>query len=71
VPDLKFYVVRVPTLVVWGIKDPYLLTGNLKGLDRFVHKLMIKEVPDADHWINHEQPELINAYIRNFIEEGS
>jgi pimeloyl-ACP methyl ester carboxylesterase len=26
--DLK---VKVPTLVIWGEKDPYLLTGNLEG----------------------------------------
>jgi pimeloyl-ACP methyl ester carboxylesterase len=70
-PEVTSYVVRVPTLVIWGMKDPYLLTGNLKGLEKFVPNLTIKEVPDADHWVNHEQPDVVNGYIRAFIEQGS
>ena len=44
------------------------LTGNLKGLDKFVPKLTIKRIPDGTHWVIHEQPALINEYIREFIK---
>jgi pimeloyl-ACP methyl ester carboxylesterase len=61
-------IVRVPTLVIWGEKDPYLLTGNLDGLSEFVPNLTVKRIPDATHWVVHEKPALVNRYIREFIE---
>jgi epoxide hydrolase 4 len=61
--------VKVPTLVVWGEKDTYLLTGNLEGLDKFVPNLTIKRIADGTHWVIHEQPALVNGYIREFIKD--
>jgi pimeloyl-ACP methyl ester carboxylesterase len=61
-------VVQVPTLVIWGEQDTYLLTGNLDGLEAVVPDLSLKRVPEATHWIVHEQPELVNSTIRAFIE---
>ncbi len=65
--DFSSLTVKVPTLVIWGEKDPYLLTGNLEGLDRFVPDLTVRRIPDGSHWVIHEKPALINAYIRDFI----
>jgi pimeloyl-ACP methyl ester carboxylesterase len=65
--DPEAFVVKVPTLVIWGEKDPYLLTGNLDGLDKFVPDLRIERIPDASHWVVHEQPKLVNRLIREFI----
>ena len=62
--------VNVPTLVIWGEKDTALLTGNLNGLDKFVTTLTIKRVPEATHWIVHEQRELVNAAIRGFCHRS-
>jgi pimeloyl-ACP methyl ester carboxylesterase len=59
--------VRVPTLVIWGEKDIYLLTGNLDGLGELVPDLTVKRIPDATHWVVHEKPALVNDYIRQFI----
>lgn len=59
--------VKAPTLVIWGEKDPYLLTGNLGGLDRYVSKLSVERIPDATHWVVHEKPALVNSLIRAFI----
>ena len=60
--------VKVPTLVIWGEKDTALLTGNLDGLDKFVPQLTIKRIPNGSHWVIHEEPELVNQYIREFIK---
>ena len=65
---LRSLEVKVPTLVIWGEKDTALLTGNLEGLDKFVPNLTIKRIPDGTHWVIHEQPSLINEYIREFIK---
>jgi pimeloyl-ACP methyl ester carboxylesterase len=67
-PGLSSFEVRVPTLVIWGEKDPFLLPANLDGLEDLVPDLTIKRVPDAGHWIVHEKPDLVNATIRDFIQ---
>ena len=59
--------VKVPTLVIWGEQDRALLTGNLDGLGEYVSDLTIKRIPDGSHWVTHEQPELVNSLIRNFL----
>lgn len=66
--DFASFTVRVPTLVIWGEQDRYLLTGNLEGLERYVPDLTIRRVPDGSHWVIHEKPALVNTFIREFIE---
>jgi len=60
--------VKAPTLVIWGEKDPYLLTGNLNGLDRYVPNLRVERIPDGTHWVVPEKPALVNSLIRGFLE---
>jgi pimeloyl-ACP methyl ester carboxylesterase len=55
--------VRVPTLVVWAERDLALLPTLLDGLDAFVPELTIVRVPEATHWIIHEQPARVAAAI--------
>ena len=59
--------ITVPTLVIWGERDRYLLTGNLDGLEDFVEDLTIHRVPDASHWIIHEKPNAISHLLKNFV----
>jgi pimeloyl-ACP methyl ester carboxylesterase len=59
--------ITVPTLVIWGEKDTALLTGNLDGLDAYVSPLTIRRIPEGSHWVIHEQPQLVNRYIREFV----
>jgi pimeloyl-ACP methyl ester carboxylesterase len=61
------YVVRVPTLVIWGMKDIALTAANLEGLDEYVPDLRIKRIPDGTHWVISEQPDVVNAEIRAFL----
>ena len=60
--------VTMPTLVIWGELDPYLLIGNLNGLDQYVPKLTVERIPDATHWVVHEKPARVNELIRDFLE---
>ena len=59
--------VRVPTLVVWGMRDQALLPGNLDGLQDCVPDLRIERLARASHWVMHEEPEKLNRLIREFI----
>jgi pimeloyl-ACP methyl ester carboxylesterase len=61
--------VKVRTLVIWGEKDIYLLKGNLTGLSDYVSDLTIKTIEDGTHWVVHEKVDLINGYIREFIQD--
>jgi len=65
--DPAEFIVRVPTLVVWGMRDTALLPGNLDGLDACVPDLRIERLPNASHWVMHEEPERLNRLIRDFI----
>ena len=60
--------VKVPTLVIWGELDQALLMGNLDGLEEYVTELTVKRIPDGTHWVIHEQPERVNALIRDFLK---
>jgi pimeloyl-ACP methyl ester carboxylesterase len=63
----KMLAVKVPTLVIWGEEDQALLSGNLKGLEKYVDDLTVKRIPGATHWVSHEQPQRVNALIREFL----
>ncbi len=54
--------------MIWGEQDTALLTGNLNGLQELVPDVTIKRIPDGSHWVIHEQPRLVNGYIRAFLE---
>jgi len=59
----EFVTVRVPTLVLWGEGDVALLPALLDGLEAYVPKMRLVRVPDASHWIVHEQPALVAREI--------
>ncbi|HEY7124007.1 MAG TPA: alpha/beta hydrolase [Ktedonobacterales bacterium] len=65
--DLAAYRVKVPTLVIWGEQDTALLTGNLAGLEAFVPDLTVRRVADGSHWLVHEQPQVVNGLIWEFL----
>jgi pimeloyl-ACP methyl ester carboxylesterase len=64
----EMFAVKVPTLVIWGEEDRALLTGNLDRLEEYIEDLTVKRIPDGTHWVIHEQPELVNSLIRDFIK---
>jgi epoxide hydrolase 4 len=61
---------RVPTTVLWGEGDHALLPCLLDGLDRWVPDLRLTRVPQASHWIVHEQPERVVEEIRRNLAAG-
>jgi pimeloyl-ACP methyl ester carboxylesterase len=67
--ELKDFMVRVPTLVIWGERDTALLPGLLDGLGLCVPHLKIVRAPGATHWIVHERPDLVCAEIEKFVQE--
>jgi len=60
--------VKVPTLVVWGMKDVALLPLQLDGLDRLVRDLTIVRLPDAGHFAPWEAAEEVVSALQPFLE---
>lgn len=68
--DPAQFVVKVPTLVLWGMKDRALLPCLLEGLDEVVPDLRIERLEQVTHWLAHEVPELIAEEVSKFFRGG-
>ena len=64
----EMFTVKLPTLVIWGLGDIALPAGLIDGLHNYVPRMQLQRVEDASHWIVHEQPELIIAYLKQFLQ---
>ena len=61
--------VTVPTLVIWGMKDPALLPLQLDGLDSLVDDLQIARIAGAGHFAPWEAPGEVAAALAPFLAE--
>jgi len=59
--------VKVPTLVIWGMKDGALLPLQLEGLDTLVDDLIIVRLPDAGHFAPWEAGDAVAAALGPFL----
>jgi pimeloyl-ACP methyl ester carboxylesterase len=60
--------IAAPTLLIWGEKDHALGVELTEGMaPYFSGPLTVRRVPEASHWINEEQPELVNRLIAEFL----
>jgi pimeloyl-ACP methyl ester carboxylesterase len=63
-----FPTVEVPTLVIWGMKDPALLPLQLDGLGALVEDLTIVRLPGAGHFAPWEAGEEVATILGDFLE---
>lgn len=59
--------VTVPTLLLWGERDPYLNTSLTERLGPWVPDLRVVRLPDASHWVQNDAPERINRLMIDFL----
>ncbi len=67
--DPDALIVRVPTLVFWGLQDHALLPGCIEDLDGFVPDLRLVRFPEGTHWVAHEYPDEIAEGIAGFADQ--
>ena len=60
--------VDVPTLVLWAQDDVALLPALCDGLQDHVPDLRLVPLPQATHWVVHEQPARVIAEISDFLK---
>ena len=61
--------VEVPTLVIWGAEDRFLLPGLTDGIEEWVPDVRVEMLPGAGHWTPQERAEDVTRLIREFVEE--
>jgi pimeloyl-ACP methyl ester carboxylesterase len=67
---LPFPMLKVPTLVIWAMRDTALLPVQLGGLYELVEELKIVQVPDAGHFVPWEKPAPVLRAIEDFMQRG-
>ena len=60
--------VKVPTLVIWGMKDVALLPLQLDGLEPLVEDLTVVRLPNAGHFAPWEAGEDVVSALQPFLE---
>ncbi len=58
---------HIPTLIVWGMKDPALLPCQLDGIEEYVPNATIVRIPDAGHFSLWEAPDATTKAIQYWL----
>jgi epoxide hydrolase 4 len=61
-------ILEIPTLMIWGENDAALGKELTEGTEAYVKDLTIKYIPNCSHWVQQEQPQLVNQYMREFLQ---
>lgn len=68
-PAPSFPKINVPVLVIHGMKDQALLSmGHNDTWDQVSKDTTILMAPDANHFVQHDAPELVNGTIRAWLD---
>lgn len=59
--------VRCPHLLLWGENDTALLPEATDGLEAFAPDLTRVTIPDTDHWLCHQKPDLVARAILDWV----
>jgi epoxide hydrolase 4 len=70
-PATRSLHLRVPTLVIWGMRDPATLSGSLRGLEEYVQDLTILRLDGAGHYPMQSHPGPVNQAIREALRRSN
>jgi pimeloyl-ACP methyl ester carboxylesterase len=59
--------ISAPTLVIWGERDRHLGAELAEPLPRWVPDLRVERLPNATHWVHHEEPARVNELLGEFF----
>lgn len=62
----------MPTLLVWGEKDPFMEVEMAEITRIYVKKqFRLTVLSEASHWLQEDQPDIVNKLIWTFLKEES
>jgi pimeloyl-ACP methyl ester carboxylesterase len=59
--------IPAPVLVIWGEQDRFLIKEMADPDPRLVPDVRVVRLPDASHWVQHDEPERVNALLTDFL----
>jgi len=60
--------IKAPTLIIWGENDRYLGQDLAEPEHDDVPNLAgVERLPDASHWVHHDEPERVNSLLVDFF----
>jgi epoxide hydrolase 4 len=60
--------VRMPHLLIWGMRDKALLPVSRSTLQEYCdHPVVVREIDGADHWVVHQRREEVVALLKDFL----
>jgi pimeloyl-ACP methyl ester carboxylesterase len=63
----EYPTIETPTLMVWGEQDTALGKELAAGTDAYVADLTLRYLPDASHWVQQDQPDVVNSMLSAFL----
>ncbi len=63
-------ILTMPTLMIWGEEDKALGKELTYDTEKYVQDLRIRYIPNCSHWVQQEQPQLVNQLMREFLIDG-
>ena len=70
-PQLRDTQVHVPTRILWGQLDRFLLAEMAQESVQFCDSAELTYFPNATHWLQHEEPDAVNAALIEFFGSGA
>jgi pimeloyl-ACP methyl ester carboxylesterase len=59
--------IEAPTLVIWGDNDTALGSELAEPEARWVKDVRVVHLPEATHWVQHDEPERVNELLTEFL----
>ncbi|HWH95455.1 MAG TPA: alpha/beta fold hydrolase [Baekduia sp.] len=63
----QFRPIPAPVLVIWGEQDRFLSAQMADPDPRWVPDVRVVRLPGASHWVQHDEPERVNALLVEFL----
>jgi pimeloyl-ACP methyl ester carboxylesterase len=59
--------IEIPTLLIWGEREPVFIRATTEDFDQWVPNLRIVFVAGAGHFVQTDQPEVVNELLLGFV----
>jgi epoxide hydrolase 4 len=69
-PRFTHRTVRVPTRILWGERDRFLLSEMAEASLRYCTDAELVPFPDASHWLQHEEPARVSELLIEFFRRN-
>jgi epoxide hydrolase 4 len=63
--------IETPTMVIWGERDRHLGAELAEPLSEWVPNLRMEWLPQATHWVQHEEPARVSELLAEFFADAA